>query len=96
MEIMECFLEQNDIADLAIETLRKFKRWDYTGRILSLYEKQTKPMLLMRRSVLRFAVQSPTPQAAAFVAKMRKEDAEWVAEQTEILQFEVEQNTVPK
>ena len=46
------------------------------------------PAKIVQIAILRFALQSPTPTAAAFVAKMRKQDREWVQDVKEQLDEE--------
>lgn len=74
------FLEIPDIADLAIDDLRVRKRWEHMDRILALAGKDGYKSLVAQNSILRFAVKGPGTAAAAYVAEMRKRDAEWVQE----------------
>src|SRR5262249_17867115 len=48
-------LEQSDIADLAIEDLRRWQRWELTVRVLGLFEKKSHDVPIIQRSILRFA-----------------------------------------
>jgi hypothetical protein len=97
-------LDQSDIADLAIEDLRKWACWSMTEQILGLYEKKSHDVPIIRRSILRFALcakdvnssgdstsvnqSKPHPKAAAFVAQMRKKDREMVESAEELLRLE--------
>ena len=81
-------LDQADIADLAIEDLRKWKCWDLTGRILALAGKESHDVPIIRRSILRFALCSPDKEAARYVAQVRKEDEEMVTSAEELLKLE--------
>jgi hypothetical protein len=83
--MMEVFLEQKDIADFIIDDFRLQKRWDYTERILALAEKKSHQNPIVQKAILRFALQSPGPGAAAYVMKLRHKDAEWVADTEETL-----------
>ncbi len=83
-------LDQKDIADLAVEDLRKWGCSDMTDRILALRttEAYTK-VPIVRRSVLRFALSFPDVAAdSAFVAEQRKADPQAVSEAEEILKLE--------
>jgi hypothetical protein len=82
-------LDQSDIADLVVEDLRKWGRWDALGRVLAL-EKQQEfwDIPIMRRAVIRFALSCPQPAAAAFVQRMRKQLPELVQDQEESLKLE--------
>ncbi len=85
-EMMADFLEQGDMADFAIESFAKWKRWEHTEAILKLHGRESHKAPIVRRWILRYALQAPGEQAAAFVAKMRREDPEsvrYVEEQIE-------------
>src|SRR5262249_42939936 len=74
-------LEQDDIADMAIEDLRKWQRWELTDKILGLFDRKSHDVPIIKRAILRFALSAPAtnyPKAANFVATMRKKDPEWV------------------
>jgi len=94
-------LEQGDIADLAIEDLRKWGCWDMTEKVLGLYGQKSHDVPIIRRSILRFALcarevgadgsvhkDKANPKAAAFVAELRKKDAEMVENAEELLRLE--------
>src|SRR5262249_54608476 len=86
-------LGQSDIADLAIEDLRKWGRWEVTGQVLDLFNQKSHDIPIIKRSIMRFALSCPAQQArsAEFVAKMRKEKPDWVQDIEELLKLE----TVP-
>jgi hypothetical protein len=86
MVALESALRQEDMADFAIEEYRKWQRWEYTDRVLKLFDKG--PNNVTRRAILRFALCCPDPRAAAFVQRLRREDAEWVREMEELLELE--------
>jgi hypothetical protein len=90
-------LDQSDIADLAIEDLRKWHQWDMTDQILGLYGKKSHDIPIVRRAILRFALscQGAKPQAAQFVAEQRKKDAELVKDAEELLKLETETSAKP-
>jgi len=88
-------LGQKDIADLAIEDLRKWSCWDEADKILSLYNLESHNVPIIRRAVVRYALCCPPakcPKAVAFVAERKKEDPKWVEEVEELLRLE---NTPP-
>jgi hypothetical protein len=101
-------LDQSDIADLAIEDLRKWGCWDVTDTVLALYDKKSHDVPIIKRSILRFALcardvnadgsvnkDKPNPKAAAFVAELRKKDAEMVESAEELLRLETTPVTPP-
>ena len=84
-------LEQNDIADLAIEDLRKWGCWDMTDKVLSFEGHASHKAPIVRRAILRFALSAADQnqaKAVEFVKEMRAKDAEWVKDVEEILKLE--------
>jgi hypothetical protein len=81
-------LEQSDIADLAIEDLRKWGRWEVCDRVLELQSKKSHDVPIIRRSILRFALSCPDQKATAFVEQTRKRDPEMVKDTEELLKLE--------
>src|SRR5439155_2898654 len=81
-------LGQGDIADIAVEDLRRWKMWDLTSDVLAQYGKKSHDAPLVRRTLIRYAICCPKPEAARFVNERRKEDAELVKEIEESLEFE--------
>jgi hypothetical protein len=102
VESVALLLDQPDIADLAVEDLRKWGCWDMTDTILGLYDKESHNVPIIRRSILRFALSAstlkdkPNPKAAAFVAELRKKDAEAVESAEELLRLETAPVTPPE
>ncbi len=85
---LSILLDQKDIADIAIEDLRKWRCWDLTDRILALYTRSSHNVPIIRRSICRYAMQCPRAKAAAFVAEVRKKDPQAIADTEEMLQLE--------
>jgi hypothetical protein len=56
--------------------------------VLVLFGKKTHEAPIVRRSIVRYALQCPKPAAATFVAERRKLDAELVSDVEEGLQLE--------
>jgi len=81
-------LNHPDMADFAIEDLRKWQRWELTGQVLDLFNQKTHSTPIVQKAILRFALQSPEPAAAAFVRAQRQRDAEWVSDTEELLKLE--------
>ncbi len=81
-------LDQSDIADLAIEDLRKWGRWEVADRVLALYGKKSHDIPIVRRSILRYALSCPDKKTAAFVEEHRKRDPEMVKDTEELLKLE--------
>jgi len=91
VEAVRLLLDHPDIADLAIEDLRKWKCWDQTDRILNLLNKESHDVPIIRRAILRFSLSSPEKAAKAYVEEQRKRDEQSVLDAEELLK--IEQNT---
>jgi hypothetical protein len=94
VEAVTQLLDQGDIADLAIEDLRKWKCWELTKRILELKDRESHDLPVMRRAILRFCLSSPDAAAKKYVAAMRKADEDMVTSAEELLKLE--QTSPPK
>ncbi|MHB1423326.1 MAG: hypothetical protein ACYC3I_09060 [Gemmataceae bacterium] len=93
-------LDQSDIADLAIDDLRKRQCWDMTERVLGLRNKKNPKgecladIPIVRRSILRFALGSQDSKAKGgaaartYVDEQRKKDPQMVADAEELLKLE--------
>src|SRR5262249_49246076 len=64
---MGLILQQGDMADFAIEDLRKWKRWEFTDQVLDLWGKKSHDVNTVKRSIVRFALRSPEKRAADFI-----------------------------
>jgi hypothetical protein len=99
-EIAECaakLITQKDIADLAIEDLRKWSRWEMADRVLAL---QTDEAYLktpvIRRAVLRYALRCKGNQAIdAFLKERRLKDADGVKQAEDLLELTDPPATTP-
>jgi hypothetical protein len=88
-------LDQSDVADFAIEDLRKWKCWEAADKVLALTTEKYKKVHevpAVHRSVLRFALSCPrkVTRAAQYVAAERKQDKEYVEDVEELLKLETE------
>jgi hypothetical protein len=84
-----------DISDFAIEDLRKWRAWETTDQVLGLAARKSHQVGVIQRAVLRFALQSPTKAAAAYVAVQRKRDPEQVRDTEELLKLEPDTQPPP-
>lgn len=85
-----------DVSDLVIDELRKHKVWSAADVVLSIYGKSDYDLQVVRRAVIRFALKCPDPKCAAFIAQLRKDDPQLVADVEEILRFEESQEAAAK
>ncbi|MCS6852669.1 MAG: hypothetical protein NZ700_16050 [Gemmataceae bacterium] len=81
-------LAQGDMADLAIEDLRRFGYWELTPEVLAQYGKPSHDTPIVRRAIIRYALVCPRPEAKRFVQQVRQQDAELVKDVEESLEFE--------
>lgn len=86
---MQSLMSQGDIADLPIEDLRRWQRWDMTDKVLELYGKKSHNIPIVKRSIIRFALCVPNnPKAVEFLKLRRAEDAERVKDIENLLELE--------
>jgi hypothetical protein len=81
-------LAQGDIADVAVEDLRRWKLWDLTSDVLAQFDKESHAAPIVRRAIVRYAVSCPRKEAIRFLDALRKQDPEMVKDVEESLQFE--------
>ncbi len=59
-------LDQADICDLAIERLRRWQRWELTGKMVWLYEQESHSIPIVKRSIILLLRQcAPTDNLTA-------------------------------
>jgi hypothetical protein len=82
-----------DLADFAIDDLRKWRCWEATKDVMGLVGQKSHDVGVIQRAILRFALQSPEAEAAAYVRQQRKRDPEQVRDTEEILKLETDTGT---
>lgn len=82
-------LNVSDMADFAVEDLRKWKRWEYCDQIIDMFGQKKYNAPIIRKSILRYALQCPSPRAVAFVNEQKSRDRDWVEETRELLDLEM-------
>lgn len=95
IDAVALLLDEPDVADLAIEDLRKWQVWDLSDRILALKDKNSHDIPIIKRSILRYALQCPKDPAKTFVEERRKQDADAVQSSEELLKLESLPPTLP-
>lgn len=88
MAAMAAVVARGDMADMAVEDLRRWKWWDLTKPILAQYGKPTHAAPLVKHAILRYALTCPEADAAAFVKAVEAADAAAVREVRASLEFE--------
>ena len=85
---MAAIVSRGDMADMAIEDLRRWKWWDLTKEILAQYGKPTHAAPLVKNAILRYALCCPDAEAASFIRTVRATDPAAVRELEQSLEFE--------
>jgi hypothetical protein len=88
MQGMATILSQSDVADIAVEDLRRWKAWDLTSDVLALYGKKGYDAPLMQRALVRYALTCSRPEAKKFADDLRRTDPELYRDVAEALEFE--------
>lgn len=100
LEGMKVLAALPDIADMPIEDLRKWKRWELTDFVLNFDGQESHNKFgIVRRAILRFAIQAAdagNQKAKAFVKVAEGKDAEKVKYLRELLEDEKPKDTKPK
>lgn len=73
-----------EIADLAIDELRKLKAWEQSSRVLALAAANGPT----RGSVIRYALACPEPAARSLVDRLRRDDPQSLVDAQQALDFE--------
>lgn len=86
---LNAMIAQGELADIAIEDMRRWGIRERTRDVLALYGKKGFDAPLMKRTIVRYALScNGDPTARDFVEARRREDAEMVKGVEEELQFE--------
>jgi hypothetical protein len=90
-ESLTNLLDQPDLADLAIEDLRKWGHWKPAPQVLNLFGKPGYEVPFVKKAILRYMIRCPKHEfagAAAFVAEQRAKNPQWVDEVESLLNAE--------
>jgi len=85
---LKAIISQGELADLAMEDLRRWQTWDLTREILTRWGQKGSESPIVRRAIVRYALSCPNPDAAQFVARVRQQDPDLVKDVEESIQFE--------
>lgn len=88
--ILRCYralLAKGDLADLAADDLRRWGWWDLTPDVLKHFDAPTHAAPVVRRGIIRYALQCPAEEAKRFVAAVRQKDPKLVEKVEESLKF---------
>lgn len=87
-QVLKCYrglLAHSDLADMAIEDLRRWGYWELTSDILSQFSKPTHSGRLIRRSIVYYALSCPGANAARFVNAVQISDPKLVETVRELM-----------
>ncbi len=79
LKALAIIIAQGELADIAIEDLRKWKLWDQTREVLGLYGKKGYESPLLKDAIIRYALSCPSSaETARFLEERRKADPKQV------------------
>jgi hypothetical protein len=81
-------LHVSDMADFAIEDLRKWKRWETCDQVLGQFGQKEFNTPIIRKAILRYALQCPNDAAKKFCEVQRNRDRDWYDDTKELLELE--------
>ncbi len=92
LEAVAILMEQDDIADIPIDDLRKWEQWQLSKKVIALAGKPTHQVPIVQRSIIRYALSCPANdvEAAAFLQAKRAKDPKRIKEIEELLRLEQE------
>jgi hypothetical protein len=73
-------LPDADLADIAIDDLRRWGWWDLSADVLAQYGKPTHTAPVFKKGIVRYALTCPEPVAKRFVDALRKTEPKLVAD----------------
>ncbi len=76
MKGMETAIAHADVADIAIQDLSKWKRWEHTKLIVACYDKSSHKSPIVKSSIVRYALACPQPEARTLVERVRRQNPE--------------------
>jgi hypothetical protein len=85
---LKALLPQGDIADLAVEDLRRWQMWELSPEVTALFGVKSHDAPLMKRAILRYALSCPDQVSKQMVATVRTTQPDLVKEVEESLQYE--------
>jgi hypothetical protein len=88
LEGMRTMLAQPDLADIAIEDLRRFKLWTLTSDVLGVYGRKGYEAPIVQEAVIRYALTCKDGPSQAFVTERRKREPDVVKQIEESLRFD--------
>jgi hypothetical protein len=89
LKCLDAMISQGELADIAVEDMRRWEIHDRTRDVLGLYGKKGYDAPLMQRAIIRYALSCKNDaRASAFLDERRRAEPELIKEVEESLQFE--------
>jgi hypothetical protein len=98
-EVLRCcaaLLPHGDLADQAIEDLRRWGYWDLTKDVLAQFSKQTHSAPIVQRCIVRYALCCPDEQSKQFVSALRQTNPKLVQTVEDMLDLYAPTAPAPK
>jgi hypothetical protein len=88
LDASRIMLAHSDIADVAIEDLRRLKLWDLTRDVLGLFGRRGYDSPLMKEAIVRYALTCQDGASRTFIASLVRTDPMLVKQVEESVRFE--------
>lgn len=88
LQVLSAILARGDMADMAIEDLRRWQWWELSTTILGLYGQPSHGAPLVKNAIIRYALTCPEQNCTRWIANLRKTEAKLIAEIEESIAFE--------
>jgi hypothetical protein len=88
LKSLAAMIGQGELADVAIEDLRRWQMWDLTPDVLALYGTKGFDAPIMQRAIVRYGLSCKDETAKKFIAERSRAEPELVKEVEDSLQFE--------
>ena len=88
LEASRIMIAQGELADVAVEDLRRWKVWDLTKEVLALSSRKGYESAIVQEAIVRYALTCNDETCKAFVKEYCRRDPETVKQVEEALRFE--------
>ncbi len=88
LRCVRAILEQGELADLAVEDLRRWKMWDLTREVLGHYGRKGYDAPITQQAILRYALTCDDADCKAFIEQRRKAEPDAVRDAEEQVRLE--------
>jgi hypothetical protein len=88
LKCLAAMLAQGELADLAIEDLRRWQMWDLTGDVLAVYGKKGYDAPIMQQAIIRYAFSCDDAASRAFLDARRRAEPDLVRDVEEQIRLE--------